>query len=49
LNRLQLAIDQIVFVRNYTIGLLDQTFAAPAKPPSKGPMMGTHGQQLSAV
>jgi hypothetical protein len=25
MNRLQLAIDQIVFARNYTIGLLDQT------------------------
>jgi hypothetical protein len=24
-NRLQLAIDQIIFARNYTIGLLDQT------------------------
>jgi hypothetical protein len=24
-NRLQLAIEQIVFARNYTIGLLDQT------------------------
>jgi hypothetical protein len=27
-SRLQLAIDQIVFARNYTIGLLDQTPAA---------------------
>ena len=28
MNRLQLAIDQIVFARNYTLGLLEQTPAA---------------------
>ena len=44
MSRLQLAIEQIVFARNYTIGLLDQTPADEwfRQPPSgAGPSAST--------
>jgi hypothetical protein len=38
MSRLQLAIEQIEFARNYTLGLLDQTPAADwfRQPPPEG-------------